>query len=319
MSEGVSRLFRLRLLRPLSLFAACGALLAGSSGCGKQENAAGAQEEALPEGRHRMTGTIVSVSEERRSLLVDHEEIPGYMPRMTMEFKVASGDLANARAGMRIRGVIYEAGDGFHLEEIWPVDAAGSRIVDEAARVLRQDTVTRGRAAYREVGEHLPDFALYDQSGEVVQAARFRGRQIALNFIFTRCPDATMCPASTMKMIELQKLAKEAGIANFEIVSITLDPEYDTPGVLRQYAEQRGIDTSNFSFLTGPEAAIKDLMSQLGVLAFQDGPLITHTLATVLIDETGRIIHRVDGSSWQPEDFASRLHKTDTSGMKTSA
>ncbi len=259
-----------------------------------------------------MTGAIISVSEERQALLVDHDEIPGYMPAMTMEFKVASGDLANARAGMRIRGVIYEAGDGFHLEEIWPVGDAGSRIVDEAARVLRQDTVTRGRAAYREVGEQLPDFALYDQSGEVVQAARFRGRQIALNFIFTRCPDATMCPASTMKMIQLQELAKEAGIPGFELVSITLDPEFDTPGVLRQYAEQRGIDTGNFSFLTGPESAIKDLMSQLGVLAFQDGPLITHTLATVLIDERGRIIHRVDGSQWRPEDFASRLHKPDT-------
>jgi len=261
-----------------------------------------------------VTGRIVSVSQERGALLVDHDEIPGYMPAMTMEFKVASGDLANARPGMKIRGVFYQAAAGFHLEEIWPVDDAGVRIVDESARALRQDTVTRGGGAFREVGEQLPDFALYDQSGEVVQAGRFRGSQIALNFIFTRCPDANMCPASTMKMMQLQQTAKEAGISNFQIISITLDPEYDTPGILRQYADERGIDTSNFSFLTGPERAIKDLMAQLGVLAFQDGPLLSHTLATVLIDENGKIIHRVDGSQWQPGDFASRLHRPEAKG-----
>ena len=109
-----------------------------------------------------MTGRIVSVSQERGALLVDHDEIPGYMPAMTMEFKVASGDLANARPGMKIRGVFYQAAAGFHLEEIWPVDDAGVRIVDESARALRQDTVTRGGGAFREVGEQLPDFALYD-------------------------------------------------------------------------------------------------------------------------------------------------------------
>jgi protein SCO1/2 len=299
--DGVSSLLRLRTPARLSVLLLGFALLVAGCGGGSADG------DDLGEGRHRLTGVVLSVSEERRALLVDHDEIPGYMPRMTMEFKVGSGDLALARPGMRIRGVIYEAGDGFHLEQMWPTDDAGSRIVDEAARVLRQDTVTRGRAAYREVGEQLPDFALYDQNGDVAQPVRFRGKQIVLNFIFTRCPDATMCPASTMKMMQLQQMAREAGVPNLQLISITLDPEYDTPGVLRQYAELRGIDTGNFSFLTGPERAIKDLMAQLGVLAFAEGPLINHTLATVLIDENGKIVHRVDGSQWQPGDFAKRL------------
>ena len=71
----------------------------------------------------------------------------------------------------------------------------------QAGAALRQDTVIRGRNAYREIGENLPDFALYDQNGGVVQPDRFRGRQIVLNFIFTRCPDPKMCPASTAKMM----------------------------------------------------------------------------------------------------------------------
>src|SRR6185436_14296832 len=116
------------------------------------------------------------------------------------------------------------------------------------------------KEAYREVGETIPDFALYDQEGRVVQSARFRGKQVMLNFIFSRCPVATMCPASTMKMMGTQKLARESGVNSIEFVSITLDPAYDTPAVLKVYAATRGIDTSNFSFLTGPENAIKYLL-----------------------------------------------------------
>lgn len=308
-----------RRARRVLAWAAAAALVAGAGGCGRQAGSPGTSEgtegaetaeassAALTDGRHRLTGMIVSGNPEKGTLLVQHDEIPGFMPAMTMEFKANSGDVANARPGQRIRAVLYQADDGFYLEQIWPEDPANVQIVEEAARALRQDTVTRGSGVYREVGERLPDFALYDQNGDVVQASRFRGHPLLLNFIFTRCPDPNMCPAAVTRMVGVQKLAREEGITNLELISITLDPEFDTPGVLRDYAEARKIDTSNYSFLTGPEAAIKDLLAQLGVLTFQDGPLIRHTLATVLIDPQGKIIHRVDGSTWEPADFVSRL------------
>jgi protein SCO1/2 len=181
--------------------------------------------------------------------------------------------------------------------------------VSAGALQLRQDTHTRGKNAYREVGEMVPDFALYDQSGRVVQSSRFRGKQIVINFIFTRCPVATMCPASTAKMIAMQRLAREAAVPNLELVSITLDPAYDTPGVLREYADVRGIDTTNFSFLTGPQNAIKDLLTQFGVIAELEGDLIKHTLTTLLIDANGKIAHRADGSMWEPADFVAKMRK----------
>jgi len=83
-----------------------------------------------------------------------------------------------------------------------------------------------------------------------------------------------MCPASTLKMMATQKLAREAAVPNLELVSITLDPAYDTPGVLRirQRARHRHVD---FSFLTGPENAIKDLLTQFGVIAEFKGDLLT--------------------------------------------
>ena len=139
--------------------------------------------------------------------------------------------------------------------------------------------------------------------------SRFRGKQLMLNFIFTRCPDPKMCPASTAKMIATQRLAHEAGVDSLELVSITLDPAFDTPGVLREYADLRGIDTRNFSFLTGPEAAIRDLLTQFGVIAQFQGDLLQHTLATLLIDANGRIAHRADGSMWEPKDFVARMKR----------
>jgi len=153
----------------------------------------------------------------------------------------------------------------------------------------------------------VPEFALYDQDGRVVQSSRFRGRQIMLNFIFTRCPVATMCPAATAKMVTVQHLAREARVPNLELISITLDPAYDTPGVLKEYALVRGIDTSNFSLLTGPETAIKDLLKQFGVIAQLQGDILQHTLTTLLIDPDGRITHRADGSIWEPREFVQKM------------
>lgn len=259
---------------------------------------------------YALTGEIVKVDPERGTLLVNHDEIPDYMPAMVMEFKVSAGDLANAGAGQRIRArMIPEDGGTFRLERLWTVDPVADATVAAAAGALSQDTTIRGNRAYREVGESLPDFALYDQSGAVVSPTRFRGKHIVLNFIFTRCPVATMCPAATERMVALQQAARARGIDDLELISITLDPVYDTPGVLREYAQVRGIDTSNFSFLTGPERAIKDLLRQFGVIAEFEGSLLQHTLATLLIDPSGRIVYRADGSMWDVEEFVERMER----------
>ena len=130
-----------------------------------------------------------------------------------------------------------------------------------------------------------------------------------LNFIYSRCPIANMCPLATSKMMATQKLARDAGVANIEFVSITLEPTYDTPGVLNEYARDRGIDTGNFSFLTGPEPAIRDLLTQFGVIDEFKGGIRDHTLATILIDDKGRIAWRADGSAWEPRQFVERMRR----------
>ncbi len=301
---------RANAVRHFAAYAATWALLA-CWGCGRAPANAGAPSPVAANGERRfpLTGEVLRADRARKILVVRHNDVPGYMPAMTMEFPVSAGDAASAAAGERIRAdLVVGAAGAIRLENIWPDDKVALDTIGAGARMLRQDTLMKGNQAYREVGDTAPDFVLYDQDGRVVNSARFRGRQVMLNFIYSRCPVANMCPLSTTKMMATQKLAKAAGIP-VDFVSITLDPAHDTPGVLREYADDRGIDTSNFSFLTGPEPAIRDLLTQFGVIAEFRGDILDHTLATLLIDEKGRVAWRADGSEWQPKEFLERMRR----------
>jgi protein SCO1 len=278
-------------------------------GCGRKQASPAADAEPAHK-RYPLTGEVLQVDAEHKSLRVRHDEIKGFMPAMTMDFDVSVGDVQVAKVGQRIRAELVDVGGGeFRLEKIWPADPATTAAVEAAAKALTQDTVSKGKQAYREVGERVPEFSLYDQEGRVISINRFRGKHVMLNFIFTRCPVAKMCPAAVARFQQMQRRVRDEHLGAVEFVSITLDPDFDTPGVLKEYALQRSIDTSNYTFLTGPEMAIKSLLSQFGVLLQLEGELITHTAATLLIDPSGRIVHRVDGSEWAVDDFMVKLKK----------
>lgn len=315
--------FRFRLLSFRTNVRACSAgwrvaLFSGAfaftvAGCSRDPLASGTTT-ASPANRPQvltfdLRGEIVGVRADQRRLLVHHEEIPNYMPAMTMEFVIGEADIGSFKEGQRIAAKMIDdqAAPDFRLESIRILDSTKESIIAAAARELQEDTFVRGQGAYREIGEVAPRFALYNQDGEVVRFEQLRGRRIVLNFIFTRCPVATMCPAATARMVALQKLAHARKIPDFQLLSISLDPAYDTPPILKAYATARGIDTADFSFLSGPEEAVRRLLTQFGVIAERGDNIWKHTLATLLIDRDGRIIHRVDGPTWEPEEFLKRL------------
>lgn len=291
----------------MALFGGC-----SKSGPSGAENAKTfANDPAASEKRYPLTGEVIRVDPERKVLVVMHDEIKGVMPAMTMEFGAAAGDLAVLKTGQLIRAtMVAPAEGGFRLEKIWPNDKVAVDTISAGEKRLREDTHNKGKNPYSgDPADTAPNFVLYNQEGEVVQSSSFRGKKVMLNFIFTRCPDQTKCPAATAKMATVQRLAREAGVDNLELVSITLDAEYDTPGVLKEYAKNYSIDTANFSFLTGPESAIRDLLSQFGVAIERSDNLLKHTLATLLIDEHGKIVRRADGSLWEAKDFVASMKK----------
>ena len=156
----------------------------------------------------------------------------------------------------------------------------------------------------------LPPFALTDQTGERFDSDRLTGKIWIGNFIFTRC--RATCPVQTANLVTLQKrLEKMPGGADVELVSITVDPVYDTPEVLAAYVEQKDADTGPWHFLTGSREEIWELCKTGFKLAVSDAPpdantLILHSDRFILIDRRGRVRGFFEGTT---EEGVTAVHK----------
>ena len=145
---------------------------------------------------------------------------------------------------------------------------------------------------------------MIDQRGDFVQIRALQGRPFVLNFIFTRCQVPTMCPASSTRMSELQDQARADGMQALSFVSLTLDPAFDSPGILAQYAQGYGIEPENFHLLTHTDPqVIEDLLRQFGIRTIEEDGTINHTMATLLVDKNGRVAFRKEGSRWTVAEF----------------
>lgn len=223
---------------------------------------------------------------------------------------VGRGDARILEAGDAIRGDLVPFGKGKRLQTIWPNDPIARGTISRMGDALRKDTLHRGSKVFRAVGEYLPKFALYDSNGDLFLSESLKGNYVIMNFVFTRCANPDMCPAATARMKELQDLIKAGDMTDLHLVSITLDPAYDTPGIWTAYAEDKELDTSTFHLLGGPAEVAHDMRVQMGVLSEPDEEeIIRHTMSTALIDPTGKIIYRIPGSFWRPEDFLKQYHR----------
>ena len=147
-----------------------------------------------------------------------------------------------------------------------------------------------------------PDFALISQDGVEATLEDLRGKVIAVAFIYTWCPD--VCPMLTDKMARVQdELGPDFG-TEVAFVSITVDPERDTPEVLKEYAEAFDADLAGWSFLTGSLAAVREVARRYGVAVVPaaDGG-IDHTLLTTLIDRHGTMRVQYLGYRFDEEEF----------------
>lgn len=153
-----------------------------------------------------------------------------------------------------------------------------------------------------QINDPIPTFTLYKENGEKITEKEFLGKVIVINFIFTRCAMPTLCPAATQKMIQLQKLTSDHGL-NKEIhfITISFDPDFDSPPILKKYAQGFGADLSNYSFLTGDSSLINELMNQFGVYKINQNGTINHTARTLIFDKNGKMIYENSKKDWQPE------------------
>ncbi|MEX0326453.1 MAG: SCO family protein [Puniceicoccaceae bacterium] len=251
-------------------------------------------------------GVIVSVDREALEVVLD----TGKPRQGEVVATVSRGDASILESGDLVRGDLVPYGKGQRLQTIWPNEPVARGTIARFGQALRKDTLHRGSKVFRGVGEYMPKFALYDTDGSLFLSESLKGNYVIMNFIFTRCANPNMCPAATARMKELQDMTREDGIEDLRLVSVTLDPEYDTPGIFTAYAADKGLDTATFHLLGGPAQIVEDLKVQMGVLAEPDEEeIVRHTMSTALIDPTGKIIYRIPGSMWSPSAFLKQYQK----------
>lgn len=222
--------------------------------------------------------------------------------------RFSEGDRKVGWVGRLIRYDAVTEGAETFARGVVSADPEELRRVAEVTDVLRRETVDKGRMVTRMPNELMPNMALWDQDGRLVMKKDLLGHAIALNFIFTSCRVARMCPASTACMKSLgDRLAKDPAAAGIRLVTITFDPETDSPGQLRAYADGYGIDHARHRFLTGDAGQIKDLLRHYGIQTLRDDGTIVHNAALIVITPEGRIAFRNEGPSFDAEEIARRL------------
>jgi protein SCO1 len=169
------------------------------------------------------------------------------------------------------------------------VSRESSRVVSDDEHVL----ATIGPA---------PEFALNSQDGTPVTLRALRGKVVVVTFIFASC--SSTCPLLTAKMVQVQDELRSDFGSRIAFISITVDPDHDTPEVLRHYAEAYGVDLRGWSFLTGPPLVVRDVIRRYGVFASKSGDdEVNHTNLTSLIDRRGTLRVQYLGIRFDPEEF----------------
>jgi protein SCO1/2 len=245
--------------------------------------------------RHAGHGIVREVAVEEGQVLLAHDEIPGVMPAMTMNFAIYDAALLAS----------LQAGDEIDFE--LTVDRGSFYIT--AAEVVGKAEASDGWVRLGETllpTEPAPGFTLTDQAGRPFSLEEQRGRAVLLDFIFTRCPGP--CPILTSTHVAVQRSLAPELLEQTRFVSISIDPERDTPQDLAAYATARGADLGHWAFLTGPPDEIGSVMQAYGVgtTLAPDGEL-EHVVATFLIDATGRIVKRYLGLEHEPAAIAADL------------
>ncbi len=252
----------------------------------------------------QVTGTVTAPMAERR-VMVAHGDIPGYMPAMTMPFAVAADETPSLATGDRVRFTLRVTADGSQAEgfEVTGHDAA-------LAAALRAET-RRAQKRLRK-GDEIPAFSLTTSEGLPLTSADLRGHVTAITFVFTRCPVPEFCPLMVKRFQEVQRELESSGSPQtVRLLSVTLDPAFDTPQVLRDYAISKRANPARWQFATGDQDEIARLTSAFSIHVEQNGVLIDHTLATAVIGRDGRIVEIWRGNGWSTAELLDVIRRSD--------
>jgi len=244
--------------------------------------------------RHYTTrGLVLRIDQPGAIVTISHDVFPGFMDAMAMPFdlrgaarrtRLTPGDRVRVRLSVRgSRSWI----DRLEIVSPAPVDAG-----------VQQTPAT---PALVPIGSPVPDFELIDHTGAPVALSALRGKVVAVTFIYTRCPLPDYCPRMVANFRALRDRFADRIGRDLVLLTISFDPRYDTPEVLRTFAAGSGAGAPGWHFLTGDASRIERVCAAFGIQYWAEEGLITHSLQTAVIDREGRLAATVEG-----KDFTSR-------------
>lgn len=257
---------------------------------------------------YRVRGIVRGLLPDQKTVNIQHEEIPGFMAGMTMPFTLRNPkDYATLKVddGISFRLTVTDKDSWIdELERIDPKDVEVSSAAAAPPAMLSPKSSTRLRP-----GDVVPDFTLTDQNGQTITRSTFSGKPLVLTFIFTRCPIANFCPLMNKNFAQLQDAIKAGpdSLHGARLLSISFDPNFDTPAVLREYAAKEQADQNIWKFATGPTSQTKELTSVFSVFIQPEAGTISHGLATALIDAKGRVVEIWRGNGWKADEVLAKL------------
>jgi protein SCO1/2 len=252
--------------------------------------------------QYPLSGRVVAIDTKARQIIVAHEEIPGFMDKMTMGFTPQhERDLQRVSSGDWIEGTLHVGENRSYLEIL-----VIQRSLDGG------DASPKPRSG-AQPGDAVPDAALITHSGRRVRLSDYRGRTVALTFIFTRCPLPDFCPRMSDNFSRIAKsLGKDSGARDrYQLLTVSFDPAYDTPEVLARnralFRPKEDPAAVPWDFVTGTDTEIRRLADFLGLTYEGEDLDIVHNLRTAVVDSEGKVVEVWGGNDWKPEQVLRAL------------
>lgn len=256
---------------------------------------------------YTVRGVVVGLDENGKSVKVKHEEIPGYMMAMTMPFEARpTNELTGLMRGDQIefRMRVTET-DGW-IDQIRILGTTKTEPTNAVNDIKVIPDVPELKA-----GDLVPNYTYTNELGRVIHLADYRGQALAITFIFTRCPFPTFCPRMTEQFGKVSKLLKSApdAPANWRLLSLSFDPDFDTPATLQAYGRRHQYDPARWSLATGSFNQIERLTGHFGLYFGRNVSIAqqNHNLRTVVLDTRGRVHEVFIGNEWTAEELATSL------------
>ena len=254
---------------------------------------------------YQAEGRVAGIDDDGRTLVVEHEKIPGYMPPMIMPLPVADTSMtAPLDPDDAIQFELTVSGDSTWISSIQSLsDTAVARNPAQTTRRMPSAaSMNDGPQPLRE-GDTLPtDVTLVDQNGDPVRMADFRGKTLVLTFIYTSCPLPDYCPLMSKRFAALQPQLRDRFGTQAHLLSISFDPATDTPAVLRDYAAEYTDRLDTWTFATGDTSQVNRATRLFRVYTEPEEGEIVHNLVTAVVGSDGRVRRLFRGNEWTPDD-----------------